>query len=72
MPLECSWASREAVRLAPTDARAHNNLCAAYNGLQDWPNAIAECTEALRLLPDFPLARNNLAWAQSQAQARPK
>jgi hypothetical protein len=67
LPLECSWASREAVRLAPANARAFNNLCAAYNGLGDWSRAIEACREALRLDPTLALARNNLAWAESQA-----
>lgn len=68
--LECSWASREAVRLAPADARAHNNLCAAYNGLHDWQGAIAACRQALQLQPEFPLARGNLDWALRQSQMR--
>ncbi|HZP65057.1 MAG TPA: glycosyltransferase family 39 protein [Rudaea sp.] len=66
-PLECRWASLEALRLAPDDARAHNDLCAAYNGLHAWNDAVAECREALRLRPDYALARNNLDWALSQA-----
>jgi Flp pilus assembly protein TadD len=70
LPLECSWASQQAVRLAPTDARAYNNLCVADNGLQDWPSAITACQEALRLQPDFVLARNNLAWALDQSVAK--
>jgi 4-amino-4-deoxy-L-arabinose transferase-like glycosyltransferase len=68
LPLECSWASREAVRLTPTDARAFNNLCVAYNGLHQWQAAIAACEQALKLQPDFQLARNNLDWARSKAK----
>jgi hypothetical protein len=67
LSLECSWASRDALRLAPGDAKAYNNLCVAYNGLRDWPQAIAACNEALRIDPGFQLARNNLNWAVSQS-----
>ena len=67
MHLECSWASRESLRLSGDNATAYNNLCTAYNGMHDWQNAIAACGEALRLKPDFQLARNNLVWAQAHA-----
>jgi hypothetical protein len=31
-----------------------------------WDEAIEAAREALRLKPDFQLARNNLAWSESQ------
>jgi len=33
-----------------------------------WDPAIQASQQALRLKPDFQLARNNLAWAMSQKQ----
>ena len=38
---------------------------ASYNSMSDWENAIAAGEEALRLRPDYQLAKNNLAWARS-------
>ena len=61
--LECRWASQEALKIAPGDAGAYNNLCTAFGGLRQWTQAVAACREAMRLKPDFQLARNNLEWA---------
>ena len=47
-------------------AEAHNNLAAGLTSLRKWDEAIAEARKALQLKPDFPLARNNLAWALEQ------
>ena len=64
--LECRWASQEALKIAPDDASAYNNLCTAFGGLKQWTQAVIACREALRLKPDFQLARNNLDWVQSE------
>lgn len=50
----------------PHNAVAWNNRCAANNMLMYYGEAIADCTRALRVSPDFLLARNNLRWAQDQ------
>jgi len=34
-----------------------NNICAAYNKLGRYEEAVAACEQALRLKPDFELAR---------------
>ena len=52
--------------MRPAYAEAYNNIAAAYASLGKWDQAIAAAEAALRLKPDFQLARNNLAWAQSQ------
>ena len=39
---------------------------AAYAALHMWDAAIQADLQALRLRPDFALARNNLAWAMEQ------
>lgn len=51
-----------------TNTVAWNNLCAANNMLKDYKDAIAACTEALRIDPNFQLAANNLKWAIDQQQ----
>ena len=37
-----------------------------------WDDGIRAAEEAVRLKPDFQLAKNNLAWAQSQKQGAGK
>ncbi len=44
-----------------TDPRTQNLLGLAYQGLERLDLAVAHFSEALRLKPDFPEARNNLA-----------
>lgn len=54
---------REAIRLKPDYAEAHNGLCDVLPNLGG-PNidaAFPECHEALRLRPDYPEAHKNLA-----------
>ena len=36
--------------------------------MRQWDDAIQAAREALRLKPDFALARNNLAWAEAEKQ----
>lgn len=47
------------------------NLAAGLASLGRWDEAIAAAREALRLRPDFPLARNNLAWAEREKEQQP-
>jgi tetratricopeptide (TPR) repeat protein len=65
-PARALWAFHKAARLAPNQPNIENNLCAAFNELGRYGDAITACNKALALRPDFPLARRNLAWAQSQ------
>lgn len=53
----------EAARLCPYDARVHNDLGVAYynrGGRHDRERAKREFKEALRLNPDYTVARDNL------------
>ncbi len=63
---ECMDTASQAAKADPTLAEAFNNVgfCAAR--LQLWEEAIRNTQEALRLRPDFALARNNLAWMKEQ------
>jgi tetratricopeptide (TPR) repeat protein len=56
----------EAERLDPNDATVKNNLCAYLGELRRYEEAVAACNAALRLRPDFQLARNNLEWVQAE------
>jgi len=47
-------------------ADAYNNMATAYNGLANWDEAIRAEQAAIRLKPDFQLARNNLAWSLAE------
>lgn len=57
----CLAAAQQALKLDPHSAEAYTNIGAAYAGLKRWDPAIASEREALRLKPDFTLAKNNLA-----------
>ncbi len=59
-------ASLKIIALDSNSAVAYNNMCAAYNGLHQWDDAIKAGNKALQLKPDFDLARNNVSYAISQ------
>ena len=61
-------AARKALDIQAAYAEAYNNIAAAHASLGQWDQAIQAAHEALRLKPDFPLARNNLAWAEGEKQ----
>ena len=58
--------------MRPNYAEAWNNIGAAYNKLGRYEEAAAACEEALRLKPDFQLARNNLQYAHEMARSSAK
>jgi tetratricopeptide (TPR) repeat protein len=58
--------ARAALKLRPNYAEAYNNIAAAYEAMHKWDEAIAAAKEAIRLNPDFQLAKNNLNWSISQ------
>ena len=62
-------AAQQALAVKPDSAVAYNNLCAAYNALQQWDKAIEACGRALAIDPNFALAKNNLAAAQEARQS---
>lgn len=65
---EAAAMSEAVLKIRPDDAIALNNLCAAHNAMSHWDEGISACTRALRIAPDYQLAKNNLAWAlQSRA-----
>lgn len=53
----------------PRSAEAFNNLAVAYAALHMWDGAMTCATTAVRLQPDFQLAKNNLAWIANQWDA---
>jgi tetratricopeptide (TPR) repeat protein len=57
-----------AVSPRPLYPEAWNNIAAAHNSMSRWDEGIKAAEEALRLKPDYPLARNNLAWARAQQE----
>ena len=64
--MECVEACEKALKLKPKDATAYNNICSAYNSLQEWDKAIDACKKAIKYAPDFELAKNNLKLAKEQ------
>ena len=57
---------RRALARAPESAVANNDVCSTLNSLHRWVAAIPYCLAAIRQSPDFPLAKNNLQFAQSE------
>ncbi len=55
------WRKASAAR--PEWADPYINICAGYNQLHRWDDAIASCEKALALDPANQLAQANLAWA---------
>jgi tetratricopeptide (TPR) repeat protein len=62
-------ACKEIIKTNPSYVLAYNNMCAAYNVLQQWDNAIAAGEKAVALDPANQLAKNNLA-AAKQGKAK--
>jgi len=57
--------ARKALELRPDYSLAYNNICAAYNELQQWDKAVEAGEKAVKLDPGNQLAKNNLAWAKN-------
>lgn len=63
----------QTIKINDQSSIAHNNLCAAYNGMKQWARGITACNRALAIAPDMQLAQNNLGFAmesQKQMEAR--
>ena len=54
---------REAIRLSPNFAMAHNNLGGTLHMKGKLDEAVASYLQALRCRPDYPEAHSNLATA---------
>lgn len=63
---ECMDAARQSATLNPSSADAFNNIGICAGSLRLWDEAIRNTQEAIRLRPDFQLAKNNLAWMLQQ------
>lgn len=63
---ECVEAAAQSAKLNPNSAPAFTNIGICSANLQRWDAAIENTRKALRLDPNFRLARNNLAWMQQQ------
>jgi tetratricopeptide (TPR) repeat protein len=66
--LEAIGEAQTALFLKPGLAEAWNNIGVCYAELHLWDLAIQAESEAVRLQPNFELAKNNIAWALSQKQ----
>ncbi|MBI4931968.1 MAG: tetratricopeptide repeat protein [Bacteroidetes bacterium] len=61
---ECINACEKALELHPNFALAYNNMCSAYNAMEEWEKAMAACSKAIEIDSNFQLAKNNLEWAK--------
>ena len=67
--LDSVHAAQRALEIQPDSFVALNNMCAAFNSLEEWERAIVACTRALEIAPDFQRARNNLNVAQARVSS---
>jgi len=63
---ECLVTALRAAELNPGSSRAFNNAGICAGALQLWDEALHQTQQAIRLDPDFQLAKNNLAWIQQE------
>lgn len=68
--LGCINANKKILELNPKSFDAWNNICAAYNQLQEYEKAIEACIKAIELDPTDEIARNNMEWAKAQLKKR--
>lgn len=61
----CIDACLVSLEKAPNNYVAYNNICSAYNAMHNWEKAIEYGKLAVSNGPDFQLAKNNLAFAES-------
>ena len=66
----CIDKAKEALVLRPNYAEAYNNMAAGYSSLEQWDDAIKAASEAIRLKPDYPLARK--IWIGPRPTSRQK
>lgn len=66
MYAKCIESAHDALNMNPNSADAYNNICSAYNNLKKWDEAIRACEQAIKLKPDFQLAKNNLDFAKKR------
>ena len=59
-------AASTALRLKSDSVSAYNNMCVAFAALKMWDQAIQASQQALKLKPDDPVARENLAGAEER------
>ena len=64
MYAECVEACEKSLVKKPGNPVAYNNICSAYNAMQQWEKAVEAGEKALALKPGWQLAENNLAYAK--------
>jgi tetratricopeptide (TPR) repeat protein len=69
----CIRACEKALKIDSKNVLAMNNICTSYNAMGDFEKAIAIGEKAVKMAPDYQLAKNNLAVArQGLAKANSK
>lgn len=60
MYIECIQAAQKVLEYNASSYKAYNNMCAAYNKLGMWDEAVAAGQNAMAVIPGAQLAANNL------------
>lgn len=61
---KCISASKKILKYNSKSSIAYNNICSAYNQLQQFEKALEACNKGLQLAPDNILLKNNKAEAE--------
>jgi tetratricopeptide (TPR) repeat protein len=54
---------KKVLQLDSINKLAYNNMCSCYNQKKQWLEAKDACEKALKIDPNFQIAKNNLNWA---------
>lgn len=65
-PQESIRLLKKAIAIDHKQPSVFNTLCVAYNINHQYQEGIKACKKALRLDPNFDLAKNNIEWAKSE------
>ncbi|MES2621841.1 MAG: hypothetical protein V4615_13410, partial [Bacteroidota bacterium] len=62
----CIDAAEKALALKSDYAEAYNNICSAYNAMNKFEEGVKACEAALKIIPNYALAKGNLNYAKSK------
>jgi len=63
MYLDCVKACEKSLEYQPKNSIAYNNICSAYNAMENWSEAVKAGEKAVEYAPEYQLAKNNLAYS---------
>ena len=65
-------AYQKALEYNPKVALIYSDIGVSYGAMGQWEEQIKYCEEALKIDPDFQLAKNNITWAKNELNKKGK